>query len=965
MKNFYFVLCLLFFSAIRSQSVDVRINEINYGGDSNPRDLIKINNKIFFKAQDYKGISNMYVYDVSNKKTELVFNNYTSTTEVFQVTVGNTLYFLNYTGTNWQLVKSNGSFAGTEILVNFNVSLNWLREFKQYEGKFYLIFGNDLWVSDGTSSGTLLLKTFNNSLTGGIGLDGLTPFKGKMYFGASDEPVNKEVWYTDGTVSGTQKLKEIHPTYSSLDSKFLALVGGDYLYFGAMYGQDLYGLFKTDGTSEGTTMIRNFSYFYSLRGVSFGDKILFGASEPDTGGELWISDGTPAGTHIVKDTNQGSGNGFTGGSNFIFNLDGDVYYTVQRFEPGAQKMEIWKTDGTASGTMLVNTINIYIEKAFVSSDRRNIIFNTSDSSSTYRYFVFRKDGSIVPLPISVFPGNHSFVDLSQNEVVLTIYDNENYGTELFSYDLNNKSYQNLVDINSAGSANPSTFYVNSQGDLIFQSESKKYGNEFFRMNHKTFTPQLVKDIFPKYGETLQQGELITIGDFLYLKNIFSYNGSNYIIRTNGTEEKTEMLGTSAGLNINSDDLFDKLNDQTLIFTSNSYLPNSKLYKLENTKEIPEVITELKLAKPDGANSYYQKTFLYNGMLYFLVNENNKNVVYKTDGTSANTKKVLNFSNMDGSDGNPTLLGVYNGKLLLSKNKQKYGANSELWSYDSQTENLTKVKTYYYKNNSDQQNQEESIMDISINNNMMYIMARVGNTNDFYVTENGVENYFFTSQTSFSKMDALECGDNIFILAGSDKFTTYQIWKTDKTSNGTYPVEQNYNGIGSISCLKGYIYYVKGDRKSISRSNGKPEENINLGINFINTLHQKNFTIQKLISDNENLHLVASSDNYGSELYSVLTELPVYLNVKDFNNIDQKLKLLLYPNPASDFIKIKYKTDLDAQSYIIYNLSGNVIKQGLYLDPEKPIDVSALTKGLYVIEIKTKAGTSYSQKFIKN
>ncbi len=966
MKKNYTLFLLFFFSLFYSQTLDVRLNEINYSGDSSPSNLIKINNKVFFKAQDYKSTSNLYAYDLQSKKTTLLLSSYNPSINEYQIAASGKLFFLRYTGSNWQFWNSDGTSEGTKKLADLSSSINQISEFIEYQGKFYLISSNDLWVTDGTQSGTILLKTFNNVLSGGIGLNGLTAFKGKIYFGASDEPVNKEVWFTDGTIAGTQKLKEINPTYSSIDSKFLGVVSGDYMYFGAMYGQDLYGLWKTDGTSEGTSMVRKFDYFYALRGTAYQDKILFAAYEPQTGYEMWISDGSEAGTHIVKDLAPGNATGFIASDNFLFNLNGQIYFTSNRSNiPGTFKMEIWKTNGTSDGTSLVNSIGQYIEKAFVSSDRNNIIFNTSSATSDYKYFVFNIDGTVTPLPVSVYPGNQSFVDLNQNEIIFPIYDNDDYGTELFTYNLKENTYKNLTDINSVGSADPTTFYVTEQKDLIFQAESKKYGNEFFRMNKNSHKPELIKDLFPKYGQTLPKGQLMKIGNYLYLKNSFYSTTLNSIIRTDGTAEKTESVGASYGLNIISDDLFENLNNELLIFTSNSYLPTSKLYKLDNDKQSPELIKELTLAKPDGIYSHSEKSYLYNQNLYFLVKENNKNVIYKTDGTTANTIKVISFDNADGSDGNPRLLGVFNNKLLLSRNKVKYGANSEMWSYDSVTGSLSKVKTYYHKDNADGQNLEESIMDVSINNNLMYVMARVGNDADYYVTENGVEKHFYTSDANFMKLDVINCGENTFLLTGSDKYTTYQIFKTDRTPEGTYSIQQNYGGIVTANCVKGYLYYLNGSSNKIWRNNGgsQPSEVLNTAVT--NADNQEDLIIYRLISDGETLHFAGKTESSGVELYSVTTELPIYLSIDETgNSSDQKIKLLLYPNPSGDFIKIKDAALQKTESFLIYDYSGKIVSTGKYTGENQTIDISKLNKGSYIVDIKTKSGKSYSQKFIK-
>src|SRR5262249_26680369 len=69
--------------------------------------------------------------------------------------------------------------------------------------------------------------------------------------------------------------------------------------------------------------------------------------------ELWKSDGTAAGTVLVKDINPGGGNN---GSlpNELMAVNGTLYFTA--FVPDTG-IELWKSDGTAAGTVLVKDIN--------------------------------------------------------------------------------------------------------------------------------------------------------------------------------------------------------------------------------------------------------------------------------------------------------------------------------------------------------------------------------------------------------------------------------------------------------------------------------------------------------------------------------------------------------------------------------------------------------------------------------
>ncbi|UFH33234.1 T9SS type A sorting domain-containing protein [Chryseobacterium sp. C-71] len=63
------------------------------------------------------------------------------------------------------------------------------------------------------------------------------------------------------------------------------------------------------------------------------------------------------------------------------------------------------------------------------------------------------------------------------------------------------------------------------------------------------------------------------------------------------------------------------------------------------------------------------------------------------------------------------------------------------------------------------------------------------------------------------------------------------------------------------------------------------------------------------------------------------------------NQKAETKIILYPNPASDFIKINTNKDVEVK---IYSVNGALVKQGKTIN--KTLDVSDLSNGNYIIQI---------------
>src|SRR6266545_4315146 len=78
--------------------------------------------------------------------------------------------------------------------------------------------------------------------------------------------------------------------------------------------------------------------------------VYFAANDGSHGTELWRSDGTAGGTILVKDIYPGSRSSSPSG---LANVNGIIYF---RASDGTSGAELWRSDGTAGGTPLVKDI---------------------------------------------------------------------------------------------------------------------------------------------------------------------------------------------------------------------------------------------------------------------------------------------------------------------------------------------------------------------------------------------------------------------------------------------------------------------------------------------------------------------------------------------------------------------------------------------------------------------------------
>jgi ELWxxDGT repeat protein len=107
--------------------------------------------------------------------------------------------------------------------------------------------GIELWVTDGTTVGTQLLKNINP--TGDSYSRYFTEYNEKLYFQADDGTNGYELWITDGTSAGTQMtMPPIAPNLDPLINTYIFAVYDSSLYFSANYnsiGKELWKLTDT------------------------------------------------------------------------------------------------------------------------------------------------------------------------------------------------------------------------------------------------------------------------------------------------------------------------------------------------------------------------------------------------------------------------------------------------------------------------------------------------------------------------------------------------------------------------------------------------------------------------------------------------------------------------------------------------------------------------------------------------
>lgn len=313
--------------------------------------------------------------------------------------------------------------------------------------------------------------------------------------------------------------------------------------------------------------------------------------------------------------------------------------------------------------------------------------------------------------------------------------------------------------------------------------------------------------------------------------------------------------------------------------------------------------------------------------------------------------------------------IYTNQKLITHNDS--GGEAALYEIDINSGNVIRKVTVSNATNIDWE-------DISFDDNYIYI-GDFGNNSgtrtdlkvykislsDYLTTSNNIVtaaviNYNYVDQTSFTNstfstnFDAetlISFGDKLYIFTKNweDKKTniyslsktpgTYQITKIDSFDSQGLVTGGDYNSESNSILLTGYTFFSPFiiEIKNFSATNFSGGT---ITHDVLQIPTGKSFQIESVAAININqYYLSAEESSTGSSgLYQLETSNP--LGINEFEN----KSTFIYPNPAFNFISIEAKYLSKTE---IYDMTGVLQKSS----SRKQIDISDLSKGLYILKIK--------------
>ncbi|REG31993.1 ELWxxDGT repeat protein [Archangium gephyra] len=579
-----------------------------------------------------------------------------------------------------ELWKSDGTQAGTVLVKRFQYDQYKLQLLSAMEGTVFFqdLLHSTLWKSDGTEAGTVRLTPVNHSTNMGnlpLVRDSAV-LNGRLYLLTATS-----LWVSDGTATGTVSIKTLPVDSTSPSGRLVAANG--LLFFTVYPPSGGAELWKSDGTAAGTARLKAISNEPVLSRASTHELValnstLFVTAYSDSLWSLWKSDGTVDGTVILQDGLPSIG-GLT-----ISN--GRLYYETTS--------ALWTTDGTKDGTRSLTSRAVTTNSLMATSGGLVFSLYQDDTGVT----LWRSNGTVAdttpladPCPGSTHGSPARLAGV--NGVAFFSLSCGTAHTGLWKSDGTASGTRRVTDTSlwTGDNSTPTptgTISVDMGGTLFFWADDDRHGLEPWKSDGTASSTVLVRDIIPTPASS-NPHDFVAMGGSVFFTAEDSRNGLG-LWKSDGTADGTVRLTSLSPWDNTA--LLTPVNG-TLFFAQHS----GQLWKSDGTTA--GTLKVRSFTPSMGSDVKLLALTDFGGTLFFALQDDGRTELWKSDGSEAGTMRVKELPRISmeelpnsGKETQVAYPRVVNGSLFFIVG---YPAeNMELWKSDGTEAGTVRVKTLF-------------------------------------------------------------------------------------------------------------------------------------------------------------------------------------------------------------------------------------------------------------------------------
>jgi len=775
---------------------DINTTYSNATKSSSPAEFAAFGNRIFFAATTDAAGTELWSTDGTSSGTSMVADIIpgTGSSSPSGLTVVNGVLLFTARDVNHgvELWTTDGTAAGTRLLMDINPGPSSAQPGSRIVYKNRMLFsaddgtnGRELWITDGTAAGTRMLKDINPG-SGSSSPNYFVTMGDSVYFLAAGG-----LWKTDGTESGTVNV-------AAVSGRNLTVAGSQLFFegFSAAAGLEPW---VSDGTNAGTRMVADIlpgangsldSDYYFLGFTSFGNRVLFLADDGVHGREMWISDGTAAGTRMVRDFVPGAKGMWDSGYAYITVLGSRAYFSASDSDHG---QELWVTDGTDAGTSLFADLNPGPVSSYpfvlVVSGANLFFAATTNSRSGEQLWV--TDGSVSGTRVV---GGTGAPSLGNSSIFLWPVNGKVYfaaatpltGIEPWVTDGTDAGTRMIANL--AADRAPSSFAsrLTAAGNLLFFDAVEGIGANpgaasLWRSDGTAAGTFKVSD-YGNHDTLIQAGPLVFFHDQVNSPNLFMSDGT-----VAGTKPADDFMRRFSPRHFGT---FFSFGD-TLFATAYDY----------SVYDSPLWITT---AAPDGTATQLGAVdpfdlieFAGHYLFYAQGPENIYNYgLWTTDGTRAGTYAIVPDLG-DTSSQNPGKLVNAAGTIFFLKALR--GEHTKLWKSDGTMDGTVVVKELASSDSTFHSQMKAAGREV-------YFVAS-GSLWASDGTESGTTELGQVTLFSANDPDDLRPVGNRVVFPQYDSSKGFTLWGSDGTPGGTKQLLSPQSGFPSLTSIDGTVYFA--------------------------------------------------------------------------------------------------------------------------------------------------------------